>query len=158
MSGMVTGTNGAAAAGSRRTWMAVLARASGDELAAVIEAFGGPPSHTMLKSPEVGTVMVEGRAGGTGTRFNLGEATVTRCVARLESGALGVAYALGSDKRKALLAAILDGMLQERVATSQLHAAVEILAARQAEARRARSEKAAATRVEFFTMARGNAS
>ena len=93
----------------RQQWMATLARASRAE----IEALAGElPAHEVLKAPETGTVMVEGRAGGAGRRFNLGEATVTRCVVRLGDGAMGFSYALGRDARKARLAAILDARLQ----------------------------------------------
>src|SRR6187402_2673573 len=93
----------------RQRWMAVLARASRAEIAELV----GPdvPRHDILRAPETGTVMVEGRAGGAGRRFNLGEATVTRCIVRLSSGRMGFSYALGRDGRKARLAALLDARL-----------------------------------------------
>ncbi len=133
--------------------MAILARASRAEIAELV----GPelPRHELLKAPETGTVMVEGRAGGAGRRFNLGEATVTRCVVRLSDGPMGFSYALGRDARKARLAAILDARLQREEATSPLHRAVSDLAARQAAAHELASRKAAATKVDFFTLVRG---
>jgi alpha-D-ribose 1-methylphosphonate 5-triphosphate synthase subunit PhnG len=136
--------------------MAVLARASRAE----IEALAGPdlPEHEIMKAPETGTVMVEGRAGGAGRRFNLGEATVTRCIVRLQdgaqAGAMGFSYALGRDGRKARLAAILDARLQ-RESDGTLHDGVARLAATQAAARDLASRKAAATKVDFFTLVRG---
>lgn len=137
----------------RQGWMAVLARATRAE----IEALAGSdlPAHDLLKAPETGTVMVEGRAGGAGRRFNLGEATVTRCVVRLEDGAMGFAYALGRDGRKARLAAILDARLQGENGGGALHEGVRDLASRQAAARDLASRKAAATKVDFFTLVRG---
>jgi alpha-D-ribose 1-methylphosphonate 5-triphosphate synthase subunit PhnG len=137
--------------------MAVLARASRDELESVIERLGGIPAHTVLKPPEVGTVMVEGRAGGTGRRFNLGEAAMTRCVVRLDDGTLGFAYALGSDRPKALLAAVLDALLQQGEHGGAI-AGNEIapLAARQRAAKDLALRKAAATKVDFFTLVRGH--
>ncbi|KPF67661.1 hypothetical protein IP69_12450 [Bosea sp. AAP35] len=137
----------------RQGWMAVLSRASRAEIAALL----GPdlPEHEVLKAPEIGTVMVEGRAGGAGRRFNLGEATVTRCVVRLADGLMGFSYALGRDARKARLAAILDARLQAQAPGSALHQAVGALAARQATARDLASRKAAATKVDFFTLVRG---
>jgi alpha-D-ribose 1-methylphosphonate 5-triphosphate synthase subunit PhnG len=99
--------------------------------------------------------MVEGRAGGAGRRFNLGEATVTRCVVRLENGAMGFSYALGRDGRKARLAAILDARLQSEDADGALLARVTQLAAAQVAARDLASCKAAATKVDFFTLVRG---
>jgi alpha-D-ribose 1-methylphosphonate 5-triphosphate synthase subunit PhnG len=138
---------------ARQNWMAILARASRAE----IEALVGPemPGHEVLKAPETGTVMVEGRAGGAGRRFNLGEATVTRCVVRLGNGAMGFSYALGRDSRKARLAAILDARLQNEPHGDALHDGVAALAAKQAATRDLASRKAAATKVDFFTLVRG---
>jgi alpha-D-ribose 1-methylphosphonate 5-triphosphate synthase subunit PhnG len=137
----------------RQSWMAVLARATRGE----IEALAGDdvPAHDLLKAPETGTVMVEGRAGGAGRRFNLGEATVTRCVVRLGDGAMGFAYALGRDGRKARLAAILDAKLQAEPVDGLLRQGVARLAAGQQAARDLASRKAAATKVDFFTLVRG---
>ena len=133
--------------------MATLARASRAEIEALL---GAPPAHEVLKAPETGTVMVEGRAGGAGRRFNLGEATVTRCVVRLSNGRMGFSYALGRDGRKARLAALLDARLQEEAEGSGLHQGIATLAAQQASARDLASRKAAATKVDFFTLVRGS--
>ena len=137
----------------RQRWMAVLSRASRAEIAELV----GPdlPHHDILKASETGTVMVEGRAGGAGRRFNLGEATVTRCIIRLDDGAMGFSYALGRDGRKARLAAILDARLQTAAPGAALHRAVDALAERQSAARDLASRKAAATKVDFFTLVRG---
>ncbi|KRE09880.1 hypothetical protein ASE63_05045 [Bosea sp. Root381] len=138
---------------ARQRWMAILSRASRAEVASLL----GPdlPQHEVLKAPETGTVMVEGRAGGAGRRFNLGEATVTRCVVRLAEGAMGFSYALGRDARKARLAAILDARLQAEASDSTLHQGIARLAENQAAARDLASRKAAATKVDFFTLVRG---
>ncbi|MFC5293440.1 phosphonate C-P lyase system protein PhnG [Bosea minatitlanensis] len=132
--------------------MATLARASRDEIATLL---GALPEHEVLKAPETGTVMVEGRAGGAGRRFNLGEATVTRCVVRLPNGRMGFSYALGRDHGKARLAALLDARLQDEATDGELAQGVATLAARQAAARDLASRKAAATKVDFFTLVRG---
>ncbi|MCO5089725.1 MAG: phosphonate C-P lyase system protein PhnG [Bosea sp.] len=132
--------------------MATLARATRDEIASLL---GVLPEHEVLKAPETGTVMVEGRAGGAGRRFNLGEATVTRCVVRLPSGRMGFSYALGRDHRKARLAALLDARLQDAAAGGELAQGIAALAVRQAAARDLASRKAAATKVDFFTLVRG---
>ena len=119
--------------------------------------------------------MVRGRIGGTGDAFNLGEATVTRATLRLrassassidgtegaaasEPGPVGVACHLGRDKRRAELAALADALLQLPARHDQLHVQlIEPLAARLAARRDARRADAASTRVEFFTMVRGDA-
>jgi alpha-D-ribose 1-methylphosphonate 5-triphosphate synthase subunit PhnG len=137
--------------------MAVLARARREELEEIFERLGGLPRHAVLKPAETGTVMVEGRAGGNGRRFNLGEATLTRCVVRLDGGPMGFAYALGTDRRKALLAAVLDALLQDPARGPALaRAVIGPLAERQRTAKDLALRKAAATKVEFFTVVRGH--
>jgi alpha-D-ribose 1-methylphosphonate 5-triphosphate synthase subunit PhnG len=133
--------------------MAILARASVQELAEKLAELPALPEAEMLRAPETGLVMVRGRAGGDGDAFNLGEMTVTRCALRLGAH-VGHAYIAGRDHAKARRAALLDAALQD----SALHqacmqAVVEPLAAAQQEARAAEARKAAATRVDFFTMA-----
>jgi alpha-D-ribose 1-methylphosphonate 5-triphosphate synthase subunit PhnG len=136
--------------------MSVLALASTDELQARWASLDAPPRYTLLRRPEVGLVMVRGRAGGTGTRFNLGEMTVTRCTVQLEDGTLGHAWVGGRDERHAELAAALDALLQDPARTAALHAGVvEPLVRAQDDRRRAAAARAAASRVEFFTMVRG---
>jgi alpha-D-ribose 1-methylphosphonate 5-triphosphate synthase subunit PhnG len=75
--------------------MSVLARAASRDLEAAWVALGTRPVYRVVRTPELGMVMVRGRAGGSGPRFNLGEMTVTRCSVELESGAMGHAYVAG---------------------------------------------------------------
>ncbi|TMV93269.1 phosphonate C-P lyase system protein PhnG [Thioclava sp. BHET1] len=134
----------------RRDRMGLLARATPTRLA---ELFPEIPAHALLRAPEAGAVMVRGRVGASGGPFNLGEMTVTRCSVRLEGGAVGHAYVQGRDKSHALRAASLDAL---GVAGSELVAPVlGALRAEEAARRTERAEKAAATKVEFFTMVRG---
>lgn len=149
-------TNGALtpAIAARRRWMGVLARASAAEISARLPGAPPLPAHTRLRGPETGLVMARGRQGGDGAPFNLGEITVTRCSVRLEDGTVGHAYAAGRDGPQAELAAVLDAALQEPARQAALLAAViEPLAAVQAERAARDAAKAAATRVQFFTMA-----
>ncbi len=134
--------------------MGVLARATAGQIAARLEHAPALPPHRRLRGPEAGLVMVRGRQGGDGGPFNLGEMTVTRCSVRLEEGGLGHAYVAGRDLRQAELAALLDAALQLPALRGALMAAVvEPLAAMQAAAAATLARKAAATKVEFFTMA-----
>lgn len=141
-------------AGPRQAWMAVLARATAEDLAGRIAALPTLPPHTRLRGPESGLVMLRGRQGGDGAPFNLGEMTVTRCTVRLEDGTLGHAYVAGRDGRQAELAALLDAALQRPALNPVLmECVVAPLAAEQAARRDAAARKAAATRVAFATMA-----
>jgi alpha-D-ribose 1-methylphosphonate 5-triphosphate synthase subunit PhnG len=138
---------------ARQHWMSVLARASAAAIESALTRDRPLPVWTRVRGPETGLVMVRGRAGGSGSPFNLGEMTVTRCTVRLASGATGHAYVAGRDERQAELAAIADALLQDpatgEVLCDQL---IRPLAEAQREQRSTRAEKAAATRVEFFAM------
>ncbi len=138
----------------RQGWMGLLARAPAARLAALA---GEAPGFDWLRAPEVGSVMVRGRAGGTGAPFNLGEMTVTRCALRLKSGEIGHACVQGRDTSHATRAALVDALMQGPEAASWRARVLDPLAAEEAARRQARAAKAAATRVEFFTMARGEA-
>jgi alpha-D-ribose 1-methylphosphonate 5-triphosphate synthase subunit PhnG len=138
---------------ARKHWMSVLARAPVEALEAGLARQGPLPAWIRLRGPETGLVMVRGRAGGSGSPFNLGEMTVTRCTVRLASGIAGHAYVAGRDERQAELAAVADALLQDPDLSDSLQKAViGTLAEAQRERRQTRSEKAAATRVEFFSM------
>jgi alpha-D-ribose 1-methylphosphonate 5-triphosphate synthase subunit PhnG len=139
---------------ARRRWMGVLARASLGAIRARLDDAPPLPPHTCLRGPETGLVMVRGRAGGDGAAFNLSEMTVTRCAVTLEDGTVGHAYVAGRDPRQAELAAVLDAALQNASLRPALDAAVIApLLEAEAERRGEEARKAAATRVQFFTMA-----
>ena len=113
------------------------------------------PEAEDLRPAETGLVMVRGRIGGDGRAFNAGEATVTRAAVRLPGGETGFAYHLGRDRTRARLAAILDAHWQRPEARPALESALEAIAGRRAEAVLQAARKTAATRVNFFTLARG---
>jgi alpha-D-ribose 1-methylphosphonate 5-triphosphate synthase subunit PhnG len=136
--------------------MSVLALAAPEEVEAAWRRVTDPPAYTRLRGPEVGLVMVRARAGGTGLRFNVGETPVTRCSVQVPGGAVGHAWIRGRSLRHAELAAALDALLQDPARRPALEAAVVVpLAGARETRRRAALARAAATRVEFFTMVRG---
>ena len=138
----------------RRRWMAVLAKAEPQALERAMRALlPEPPPYTLLRRPETGLVMVRGRAGGDGRRFNLGEMTLTRCSVRLDGGAVGHSYIAGRDRRHAELAALADALLQQDAIDPE--ALITPLAAAQQRRREEASAKSAETRVDFFTLVRG---
>ncbi len=142
----------------RRRWLAVLARATRSELEKAWVLLEDVPPLEPVRPPESGMVMLRGRVGGTGDAFNLGEASVTRCAVRVGSGALGVGYALGRDRRKAELMALFDALLQDDALHADIECQViEPLARQQTGQRDAVGRAAAASKVEFFTFVRGQA-
>ena len=149
-----TGTEPQTAA--RQRWMAVLAKAEDGALEAAWDSLADRPGYRFLRPPETGLVMVRGRAGGTGSAFNMGEMSATRCAVQLEGGQVGIAYVAGRSTRHAELAAAFDALLQQPGLRETLEEAV--IAPLEAE-QRARRERERAnadrSRVEFFTMVRG---
>ena len=140
----------------RRDWMAVLAKADPARLQLLWSDLGDEAGFTTLRPAETGMVMVRGRAGGDGMAFALGEMTVTRCTVRLDgSEVLGFAYVAGRDRRHAEIAARADALLQTDRRDAVETALIAPLRQAQAAARETARRKAAATRVDFFTMVRG---
>ncbi len=140
--------------------MAVLAESSAGEIAHLLETLGQLPAHEEMRAPENGLVMVRGRVGGDGAQFNLGEATVSRAVVRLAGGAtggeMGFGYVLGRDRVKARLIALCDALVQTEAYAAALESKViaPIRAGLEAQ-RELRARQVAATKVDFFTLVRG---
>jgi alpha-D-ribose 1-methylphosphonate 5-triphosphate synthase subunit PhnG len=142
----------------RPAWLAVLARATLPQLADRLPPVCELAPLQQVRPPEVGMVMLRGRIGGTGNPFNLGEASVVRCAVRLGDGPLGVAYALGRDKRRAELAALCDALLQDpRQHDALQRDLIAPLARLQAQTRAQTQNEVANSKVEFFTFVRGEA-
>jgi alpha-D-ribose 1-methylphosphonate 5-triphosphate synthase subunit PhnG len=138
---------------ARRRWMAVLARSRADRIAALLADCGDLPTHTIIRGPEGGLVMVRGRAGGGGSAFNLGEMTVTRCTVRTNTGFVGHAYVAGREERRAELAAFVDALMQDRARAADIESRVIApLEQQQTDRTSNRASQAAATRVQFFAM------
>lgn len=139
----------------RRTYLGLLAR-SGRRAAQLLSASGIETSHAWLRPPEIGSVMLRGRAGATGAPFNLGEITVTRCSLRLEGGTVGHGYVQGRDTAAAQAAALVDALMQTDRAAAVGVAVLAPLRTEEAARKARRAERAARTKVEFFTMSRGD--
>jgi alpha-D-ribose 1-methylphosphonate 5-triphosphate synthase subunit PhnG len=139
----------------RKAAMKVLAHSATAEIAVRLDGIA-LPAHENLRAPENGLVMVRGRIGGDGAPFNLGEATVSRAVVRLSSGEVGFGYVLGRDNDKARMIALCDALVQtpDHASTIEAEVVAPLLAAMTAR-RDQRAAESAATRVEFYTMVRG---
>lgn len=141
---------------ARRRWMSVLAKAPAKTLTQLWDSLADKPDWSYLRRPETGMVMVRGRAGGSGQRFNLGEMTMTRCSVRLGDGRVGHGYVAGRGQGHATTAALIDALMQDETRRAALEQAVIApLEASAADRRDLAARKAAATKVDFFTMVRG---
>ena len=139
----------------RKAAMVVLAHATAAEIAGRLAAIS-LPIHENLREAENGLVMVRGRIGGDGAPFNLGEATISRAAVRLASGEVGFGYTLGRDGEKAKMIALCDALVQSGEFADEVETRVIApLRAAMLARRSARAAEAAATRVDFYTMVRG---
>lgn len=141
----------------RQQWMSVLAKSSLQALEQAWNDLQTKPDYQFLRPPETGLVMVRGRAGGSGMRFNLGEMSMTRCVIQLDNQQTGYAYIAGRSQRHSELAAVFDALLQlPQQQSDLLTTLIEPLAQALQQQRQQQAAKAAATKVDFFTLVRGH--
>lgn len=140
----------------RRAAMAVLAQAKASDIARGLNVVGGDIAFTDARPAEIGLVMLRGRIGGGGAQFNIGEATVTRAAVQLASGETGFGYVLGRDREKARLAALCDALWQVDGKRQPVEDhIIAPLRQQQTERRALARAQTAATRVDFFTLVRG---
>jgi alpha-D-ribose 1-methylphosphonate 5-triphosphate synthase subunit PhnG len=112
--------------------------------------------YRLLRGPEIGLALLRGRIGGSGNAFNLGEMTLARASVALEDGQIGHGWVAGRDKRHAELIAVIDACAQLDGWREAIDDRLVAPLARQLDDRRtAAARQAAATRVDFFTLVRG---
>ncbi|MFC0224954.1 phosphonate C-P lyase system protein PhnG [Serratia aquatilis] len=141
----------------RQRWMSILAHSQPDQLRSHWQALNLSPHYHSLRAPEIGLAQLLGRMGATGRRFVLGDMTVTRAVVQLDNGSQGYSYIAGRDKAHAELCALIDALLQKPDHQEQLlQQLIEPLAALQQEQRQLRARSVAASRIDFFTLVRGD--
>ena len=141
---------------TRKDRMAVLARSTNARLQERWSVLGIDPAYGLLRGPEFGLVMLRGRIGGTGEAFNIGEATVTRASVKLEDGAIGHAMMLGREPAKAELSAVIDAVCRNASMAARVDAdLIKPIRLELQASDETRRSQTAATRVDFFTMVRG---
>ncbi|QLF69042.1 phosphonate C-P lyase system protein PhnG [Peteryoungia desertarenae] len=140
----------------RKRIIDLLARASKAELETALEHIQPSPEYSTLRGPETGLVMVRGRIGGGGSPFNLGEATMSRASVRLKDGTVGHGYRLGTDRRAVTLSAVFDALSQDESHRKVVgQTLLQVVSDRLTQEQKTRREETAATKVDFFTMVRG---
>ncbi len=146
---MVTGKN-------RKEWIGLLGSADPMDLESAKKALGGEIDITHMMKPETGMIMVQAKADGSNGRFNLGEVTVSRCVLEVKNNFMGTSWIMGSDLRHAELAALFDALLQDPDTHEKLAATlIKDLKAKQTAKNEQMARDVSDTRVEFFTLKRG---
>ena len=141
----------------RQRWLSVLAHSSAALLEAHWQALNLQPAFTLVRPAEIGLTRLQARMGATGKRFVMGDATVTRAVVQLSDGTLGYSYLLGRDKAHAERCALLDALLQQPETRQLLEEKIITpLAAWRDEQRQLRAREIASSKVDFFTLVRGD--
>ena len=138
---------------NRRDVMAVLASAEAGAIDAAWARLADKPEYRVVRGPDVGLVMVRGRAGGGGRPFNLGEVTVTRATVQLAGGGVGHAYCLGREPRKSVQSAVLDALWQADGTRARVEA--EVIAPPRADAEAAEGRRRAERRRRGSTLHHG---
>jgi alpha-D-ribose 1-methylphosphonate 5-triphosphate synthase subunit PhnG len=140
----------------RKIAMAAFSRAKETELSGPIHKFWPRLEVRDLKPVEMGLLMLRGRMGGDGKAFNLGEATLSRAVVELSDGRRGYGHVLGRNRETARLAAIADALWQnprdQEIVEREI---VAHISARLTHEKARKRTEAAATKVDFFTLVRG---
>ncbi|MEQ8589488.1 MAG: phosphonate C-P lyase system protein PhnG [Roseitalea porphyridii] len=140
----------------RQRRLSVLAKAPAGELLDRWKATGLDPSVELLRGPETGLIAVRARIGGSGQPFQAGEMSATRVTVRIGTGQVGHAMIAGRDARKAQLVAVIDALALDpaHAGTIEDRIVAPLEAMAMAADATVRSETAA-TKVNFFTMVRG---
>ena len=146
----------AAAMLSRPALMGLVARAEAAELSEPLARLWPGLEAQDLRSPEIGLVMLRGRTGGDGAPFNLGEATMTRAVVEIAGGVRGYGQVLGRKPALARMAAVVDALAQREADRPLVEAEIVAPITRRLATEKAlQAARTAATRVDFFTLVRG---
>lgn len=139
----------------RANWLGLMAKSPAKILDECWQKADLSPEFEVIRSPEIGSVMVRGRMGGTGDAFNLGEMTVTRTSVKLSCGTVGHGYIMGRSKKTATRVALCDALLQTGDKQKIKDNIIQPLLSLKKENDQRISAKAAATKVDFFTLVRG---
>ena len=140
----------------RQNWIRILSGADTSRLILEYKKLAISVPHTTISGPETGLIMVQARADGSGPRFNLGEMSVSKCLLKVDDRYLGYGMVMGSEPEHARLAALFDGLLQHPDFSSQLKRdLIQKLEQEQKEAEKKMTQETGKSRVEFFTMKRG---
>ncbi|MGS2716621.1 phosphonate C-P lyase system protein PhnG [Eionea flava] len=147
----------------RQQLLSILSVSSSNDLLHYWDALSITARYETLKKPEVGMVMVRAKTGGTGSPFNMGEMTVTRSVVSLQhvnghscDAIIGFGYTAGRQKEKAECIAVIDACCQlsdyQALIFEQLLVPLQAI---KSDKNRAHADKVDTTKVNFFTMVRG---
>ena len=139
----------------RKSWMSLLATSNKNDLLNLWEQKKINIRYEWLRTPEIGSIMAQGRMGVTGDKFNIGEVTITRCSLKLNCGTVGHSYVQGRSKKKAEISALCDALMQTEMSNEINKSIIIPLEKIKKNNKDKILSKAEATKVDFFTLVRG---
>ncbi|MFL2818828.1 MAG: phosphonate C-P lyase system protein PhnG [Candidatus Puniceispirillales bacterium] len=139
----------------RKSWMSLLATSNQSDLLNLWEQKKIKVNYVWLRTPEIGSIMAQGRMGVTGDKFNIGEVTITRCSLKLNCGTIGHSYVQGRSKKKAEISALCDALMQTKMSKEINKNIIIPLGKIKKDNKDKILSKAEATKVDFFTLVRG---
>ena len=139
----------------RKSWMSLLATSNKNDLLNLWEQKKINIRYVWLRTPEIGSIMAQGRMGVTGDKFNIGEVTITRCSLKLNCGTVGHSYVQGRSKKKAEISALCDALMQTKMSKEINKNIIIPLGKIKKDNKDKILSKAEATKVDFFTLVRG---
>ena len=139
----------------RKSWMSLLATSNKNDLLNLWEQKKINIRYEWLRTPEIGSIMAQGRMGVTGDKFNIGEVTITRCSLKLNCGTIGHSYVQGRSKKKAEISALCDALMQTEMSNEINKSIIIPLEKIKKNNKDKILSKAEATKVDFFTLVRG---
>ena len=139
----------------RKSWMSLLATSNKNDLLNLWEQKKINIRYDWLRTPEIGSIMAQGRMGVTGDKFNIGEVTITRCSLKLNCGTIGHSYVQGRSKKKAEISALCDALMQTEMSNEINKSIIIPLEKIKKNNKDKILSKAEATKVDFFTLVRG---
>ena len=139
----------------RKSWMSLLATSNQSDLLNLWEQKKIRVNYIWLRTPEIGSIMAQGRMGVTGDKFNIGEVSITRCSLKLNCGTIGHSYVQGRSKKKAEISALCDALMQTKMSKEINKNIIIPLEKIKKDNKDKILSKAEATKVDFFTLVRG---
>ncbi len=140
----------------RQTLLSTLAKSELEDIQHFWDSSLNDIDYEFIRSPEIGMVMAVARTGVTGEPFNLGEVSVTRCAVKLASGENGFGYVIGRNNKHSIHIAVIDALAQDDALQADIVSGlIKPLQRVLAEKDKIKQDNASKTKVDFFTMVRG---
>lgn len=139
----------------RPEWISIFSKTNESLLKNSLDHINFKENYDVLLGPEIGSNMIQGRAGGTGDKFNLGEATLTKCIVKFQEKT-GYSYHLGRNLIKSEYGAILDALMQIESYHSKLLIYVKEFQEQIQKEKIKIIADSSESKVDFFTMVRGD--